>query len=212
MKICARQIGVSVEEYAERVRNGEKWCLLCREWQSRELFSPDRSRGDGLATACKDARNRWQRKRYVLKGPPAHHGPLPGTFKHTEEVLRKIKIANQRSARMRRGVKLSIETRKLISKTVRERAARGPQCHSYKDGKADERRGLRFSLIYKRWRYDVFSRDHFTCQRCEDKRGGNLVAHHIKAFAEYPELRFDISNGLTLCKPCHKKIHARKEE
>lgn len=50
----------------------------------------------------------------------------------------------------------------------------------------------------------VFQRDNFTCQGCK-QRGGRLHAHHILAFSQFPEHRFDVSNGLTLCKECHKK-------
>lgn len=31
--------------------------------------------------------------------------------------------------------------------------------------------------------------------------------HHKLHWAHFPELRFDVSNGVTLCKPCHRFIH-----
>ena len=63
---------------------------------------------------------------------------------------------------------------------------------------------IRRSLEYRLWRASVFERDRFTCRFCK-KKGGELEADHIKPFALFPELRFKISNGRTLCKTCHKK-------
>ena len=50
----------------------------------------------------------------------------------------------------------------------------------------------------------IYLRDNFTCIWCL-KKGGNLHVDHIKPFAYFPELRFAIDNGRTLCKPCHQK-------
>ena len=35
------------------------------------------------------------------------------------------------------------------------------------------------------------------------KKGVRLQADHIKMFFRYPELRFELSNGQTLCKKCN---------
>ena len=57
------------------------------------------------------------------------------------------------------------------------------------------------SFIYKKWRQSVFERDNYECKSCGFK--GYITAHHIKSWAKYPELRYEVNNGLTLCEPCH---------
>ena len=59
---------------------------------------------------------------------------------------------------------------------------------------------------YIAWRAAVYERDDFTCQEC-GRRGVSLNAHHIKHWQHHPELRFDLSNGITLCEDCHAKKH-----
>ena len=79
---------------------------------------------------------------------------------------------------------------------------------NYKGGISAENHIIRNSLEMKIWRAKVFKRDKYTCQHCKEA-GGILNAHHIKPFASYPELRFELTNGLTLCKNCHIAEHKR---
>jgi hypothetical protein len=59
---------------------------------------------------------------------------------------------------------------------------------------------------YINWRRLVFIRDSFTCQYCL-QQGGKLNVHHIKSWKEYPELRYEVENGITICVFCHREIH-----
>lgn len=69
-----------------------------------------------------------------------------------------------------------------------------------------ERQLLMTKEQYKNWRRLIFIRDNFTCQYCKEV-GGILNAHHIKEWSIYPELRFDIKNGIALCEFCHRELH-----
>ena len=74
----------------------------------------------------------------------------------------------------------------------------------WKGGITPLRKKLYFSDQYKEWRKSVFERDNYTCKMC-GTIGGYLEADHIQPWAYFPKLRFEINNGRTLCKPCHRK-------
>ncbi len=63
---------------------------------------------------------------------------------------------------------------------------------------------IRKSPEYAEWRWGVFVRDDFTCQMC-GVRGARLRANHIKKFSDYPELRLELTNGITICENCDVK-------
>ena len=84
----------------------------------------------------------------------------------------------------------------------------GEMNNLWKGGISTLQNRMRNSAEYKNWRTKVFERDEYTCRKCE-KTGGELHAHHIKEFAQYEKLRFDIENGMTLCLDCHRKVHNR---
>lgn len=77
------------------------------------------------------------------------------------------------------------------------------------DYKPNENHKIRTSWEYIKWRTNVYKRDNHTCQQCGTKGGCGkrvvLNADHIKKFSDYPELRFELSNGRTLCIDCHRK-------
>lgn len=80
----------------------------------------------------------------------------------------------------------------------------GEKHWNFKDWSTNKLIRLRSSQKYKKWRESVMKRDNYTCQKC-GQIGGKLEVDHIKPFAYFKELRFDINNGRTLCIGCHKK-------
>ncbi len=90
-------------------------------------------------------------------------------------------------------------------------AQKGENGSGWKGGVSSENECIRQSSEFKQWRIAVFRRDHFTCQKCGVKHQAGvrpkLHPHHIQPFAKYPELRFVLENGLTLCQSCHKEVH-----
>lgn len=105
-----------------------------------------------------------------------------------------------------RGTKYCSKKCHGIAQSISQKGADNP---SWRGGVSTENHCLRNSKQWKVWRDAVFARDNWTCQECGARSSkGNKVKlhpHHIKPFAYYPELRFEVSNGITLCYDCHKK-------
>lgn len=88
---------------------------------------------------------------------------------------------------------------------------RGESAYHWKGGKTSkERKMLMGRQEYKQWRSNVLERDSWTCQTC-GIRGVELHSHHIKEWSEYPDLRYDVENGVTLCRPCHELTYTKNK-
>lgn len=124
----------------------------------------------------------------------------PTGIKHTDEFKRAVSLRHT-------GKINSIESRRkmAISKF-------GKNNPNWRGGVTPIHTQIRMGLEYRLWRESVFKRDNFTCIWCNRKGGWSknekrqiyLNADHIKPFAHYPELRFAIDNGRTLCVECHR--------
>ena len=65
------------------------------------------------------------------------------------------------------------------------------------------------SINRSRHRHNIWSR-HIRerdkkCLDCGSQE--KLVAHHLKSMTDFPELQYELSNGVSLCMSCHSKRH-----
>lgn len=63
----------------------------------------------------------------------------------------------------------------------------------------------------KQWKYAVYKRDNFKCKIGNSDCNGRIEAHHILSWRDYPELRFNINNGITLCLAHHPRKRAEEK-
>ena len=110
-----------------------------------------------------------------------------------------------------------------IDKVVKRPNQTGEKNHFWKGGKTKLSSKIRNSVEYKFWRKQIFERDNYTCQFCNrrSKKGDKVIieADHVYPFYKIlddfeiisyedaiscKEL-WDIGNGRTLCRECHKK-------
>src|SRR5206468_3053283 len=79
-----------------KIRNGQKWCIACREWHPVEEFAADKSRWDGRTAACRVNRNRIARQKHrpvaitqrKTPGPPA----IPARDGDKKQARRRVNV------------------------------------------------------------------------------------------------------------------------
>ena len=108
--------------------------------------------------------------------------------KFSEEHRKKIGLSNL-------GKKMSAEA---IEK-IRESKQGEKHWHWYKDRTKLKKQDDRRSSAVHEWRKSVYGRDKFKCKFSNEDCEGRIEAHHILNWEDFPELRYNIDNGITLC-------------
>lgn len=157
--------------------------------QCQTLFTPTKGHGRFCSRACV--------KRFV--GTPKGMRNA-GSFSRTRPSWNKG-IRGEASHSFQRPCKP--ETR------IKLKSRRGADTPNWKGGVSTANQLARKVAEYAEWRKAVFVRDDYTCQFCGARSAAGkrvrICADHIKRFADYPELRYDVNNGRTLCEDCHRK-------
>jgi len=126
--------------------------------------------------------------------------------KRSEETREKLSHARRRTVLLKQtdrrvwcsdcGKLLNSSALYCGSKLCKSCVRKGQGTWNYKGGVTPEAKRLRRTLEYQISRNGCFARDSYTCQKC-GLRGRVINAHHIKGFAEHPELRTALDNLIT---------------
>jgi hypothetical protein len=166
-----------------------KICLVC----GKTFFKPLNE-----SEKCWLNRHKYCSKKCKDKAPRS---------KKTREKMRLKKIGK---STWNKGLSPSEITRKKISDKLKGKRLpmstrlkmMGRKPWNWKGGITKIHEKIRQSVEGRLWKNSVFERDNFACIWCGSTE--RIEADHIKPFAYYPELRFAIDNGRTLCHKCHK--------
>lgn len=147
----------------------------------------------------KDSRKKVGEKTKKRMAAICADGQVPAWLQGKSPFVKGHKGFGTKESYIKRGKKIS---ESLTGKPQFHQ--RGEKSHMWKGDITPINARIRTSLEYKNWRRKVFERDDYTCREC-GIRGGELHADHIIPFAFYPEMRFELFNGRTLCIECHKQ-------
>ena len=146
-------------------------------------------------------------------------------WKLSEETKRRMSLAKKGKSSHWKGKKRSpwpMERKILLSKIKRgvsnsSRGIKRPAQSGRNHYKWIENRSLivgrqnRNNPEYKQWRIKVWARDNFKCKILNNDCDGRIEAHHILSWSTYPELRYNINNGITLCHAHHPRKRAEEK-
>ena len=204
----------------------KKKCIVCKEW-----FFNVRINKNGWRIGCRYTNKRWKTAKYCSQKcywndypNRPHNGEGKGIKgkclicgkivkkggRNREQVLKGICYCSQECFHKSRiGIKFKITGKGLENirraSKIHGLSIRGKNAPNWKGG-VSRKNHRRENIKYREWRKAVYRRDFWTCQDCREKQK-HPIAHHLKGWNEYPNLRYMVENGITLCRGCHKKRH-----
>lgn len=162
---------------------------------------PEHKQGCGCfrCTGISFMKGRKQTSTHRVKNVESHKGQVPWNkgIPSSEKSKEKNRVAHLGKSSPNKG-------KKFLQYS-------GDKHPNWKGGATPKNRKIRNSLEYALWRNVVFDRDGYTCQECGVKnekglgKSVRLEVHHIESFVNNLKKRFDIDNGITLCKDCHRQ-------
>jgi hypothetical protein len=181
-------------EHIKRKKVIIKKCLFCKK-----DFSPLSGR-ENIQRYC--SRNCAYKDRTRIKNERGYYFKNPRKHTVEEKAIIREKMLKLWKTK---------EYRTKHSLAMKNTVCRGEKHMWWKNG-ASKKNGeawlSRCSAEFRNWREKVFERDNWICQKYHTK-GGKLNPHHIKNFAQYPELRFVLTNGITLSQKAHREFHKK---
>lgn len=133
--------------------------------------------------------------------------------KHSPEVLKRMSDAQiaryKKTIPVNLGKKLSEETKKRLKQAWLKNRDKRSGANHWKYNKnrkeVDLNKRRYWSTEYRQWRTAVFVRDGYRCKISNEDCCAYVEAHHILSWKDYPDLRFNINNGITLCRVHHPR-------
>lgn len=133
---------------------------------------------------------------------------------HTQET--KAIIANAATGRSSWNVGLTKYTSDLI-KMAGEKSSVfkksqnlvGSKNPNWRGGSSIFNRNNDFFTTWLPFRQMILEQDCYKCYKCDNVKpsGSGLEIHHIVSKAKYPDLKYEETNCIVLCKKCHKEFH-----
>lgn len=183
-------------EFSKRMYEAAEFCsVACRQAYRNH---PDRNPAKTLEARKKISESR--------KGKPTTLGrPC------SKKTKKKISKALSGKATGRRPTQKSIDAFVKAGEQYRIVGVSGIDHPMWKGGHSKERQARYKDPEYIEWRTKCLERDNYTCQKCGAKNGMGktviLQVHHIIHYWECPDLRYNLDNGISFCKQCHRKSH-----
>jgi len=163
-----------------------KQCTKCKEVKPITEFTKHKTRPDGHHSHCKQCNKEYRK---------ANKERIKAKRDTNKESMKDYCISYYQQ-NVERLKKRRIERYKANKEAERQ--------YRYENKPPNQQ--WRYIAEAYRWKRAIYKRDNLTCQHC-GKTHCTINAHHIKSAKDYPDLRYDINNGICLCEQCHKQVH-----